>query len=394
MTRQAPAAARDQFAAARARDLTDVVESAHVIVCTGAGGVGKTTTAAALALLAAQRGRRTVVVTIDPAKRLAQSLGLQSLDAVPRRVDVPAGHSDGGSLDALMLDMKRTFDEVIDHHAPSPGSAARIKGNRFYQQLSDSLAGTQEYMAMEKLFDLHATGRYDCIVIDTPPTRNALDFLDAPKRLTDFLEGRFLKMFLAPGMAAGRIATRAVGFSTGLFMKAASRITGAGVLGELAEFFQSFDGMYDGFKARAQSVYRLLQQPTSAFVVVASPEPPALREARFFLQRLVSDGMPTAGLVVNRVTPPPPAQLSHVDRATAERAIARLEGGDAADRAAAGLLQLHVDRVEVSRRERRAVAAALHGIDPVALVEVPALPTDVHDIATLIALGSHLVHAA
>ncbi|MBA2530253.1 MAG: ArsA family ATPase, partial [Euzebyales bacterium] len=287
----------DPLAAARARDLTEVVATRHVIVCTGSGGVGKTTTAAALALGAARQGRRTIVLTIDPARRLAQSLGLKALDNSPRAV---AGVD---HLDAMMLDMKRTFDEVIDRHAGSAQRANRIKSNRFYVQMSGSLAGTQEYMAMEKLYDLHRTGRWDCIVIDTPPTRNALDFLDAPKRLTNFLEGRFLRMFLAPGMAAGKLASRAAGFGAGMFMRAASRLTGQAVLTDLAEFFQSFEGMYEGFKDRAQSVYRLLQSPTSAFVVVATPEDPALREARYFLQRLASDGMPTAGLVVNRVTP-------------------------------------------------------------------------------------------
>jgi anion-transporting ArsA/GET3 family ATPase len=203
----------------------------------------------------------------------------------------------------MMLDMKRTFDEVIDRHAGDAARAQRIKTNRFYRQLSGSLAGTQEYMAMEKLYELHEAGEYDCIVIDTPPTRNALDFLDAPKRLTDFLEGRFLKMFLSPGLAAGKAFGRAAAFGTGMFMRAASRITGASVLEDLAAFFQSFEGMYEGFKQRAQAVYKLLADRRSAFVVVSTPETPALRAARNFLQRLAQDGMPTAGVVVNRVAP-------------------------------------------------------------------------------------------
>jgi anion-transporting ArsA/GET3 family ATPase len=376
------------LATARSRSLAPVVAERHVIVCTGSGGVGKTTTAAALALGAARQGRRTIVLTIDPARRLAQSLGLRALDNTPRAV---AGTE---HLDAMMLDMKRTFDEVIDRHADNPGRAQRIKGNRFYQQLSNSLAGTQEYMAMEKLYDLHTTGAYDCIVIDTPPTRNALDFLDAPKRLTDFLEGRFLKMFLAPGMAAGKLATKAVGFGTGLFMKAAARITGQGVLSDLAEFFQSFEGMYEGFKRRAQAVYKLLQTSGSAFVVVATPETPALREARFFLQRLAQDGMPTAGLVVNRVTPPPPAGLAGLRGDAVVDAVAQLEDGGPEQRAAAALLRLHADRCDVAKREQHAIAAALHGTDPRVLVEVPLLPTDVHDVAGLELVGRHLYAAA
>ena len=375
---------KDQLQAARARDLSDIVESRHVVVCTGSGGVGKTTSAASLALSAARAGRRTIVLTIDPAKRLAQSLGLSALDNRPRKV------KGVDNLEAMMLDMKHTFDEVIDRHASDPQRAKRIKANRFYQQLSNSLAGTQEYMAMEKLYDLHNAGKYDCIVIDTPPTRNALDFLDAPKRLTDFLEGRFLRMFLAPGLAAGKFATRAAGFGAGLFMKAASRLTGQAVLSDLAEFFQSFEGMYEGFKQRAQSVYRLLQSPDSAFVVVASPEAPALREARYFLQRLAQDGMPTAGLVVNRVTLPPPGGLADLTSAAARKAANRLDDGDDEGRAVATLLRLHADRLGVTRRERKAIAAALHGVNPRALVEVPLMDSDVHALDDLTAIGAIL----
>jgi anion-transporting ArsA/GET3 family ATPase len=376
---------RDELAAARSRTLADVVAERHVIVCTGSGGVGKTTSAAALALGAARSGRRTIVLTIDPAKRLAQSLGLTTLDNTPRAV------KGVDNLEAMMLDMKRTFDEVIDRHASDRQRAERIKSNRFYQQLSSSLAGTQEYMATEKLYDLHNTGLYDCIVIDTPPTRNALDFLDAPKRLTDFLEGRFLRMFLAPGLAAGKLATRAAGFGAGLFMKAASRLTGQAVLGDLAEFFQSFEGMYDGFKQRAQGVYRLLQSPTSAFVVVATPEVPALTEARYFLQRLAQDGMPTAGLIVNRVTPPPPEGLSAVTPEAAHRAAKTLRKGAVEQQAVAALFDLYADRLGVTRRERHNIAAALHGINPRALVEVPLMDSDVHDVADLDRISQVLV---
>jgi anion-transporting ArsA/GET3 family ATPase len=374
---------------ARQQDLSEVVRSAHIIVCTGSGGVGKTTTAATLALGAARQGRRTIVLTIDPARRLAQSLGLKALDNTPRKV------KGVDNLEAMMLDMKRTFDEVIDRHADDPRKAGSIKSNRFYQQLSSSLAGTQEYMAMEKLYDLHQQGIYDCIVIDTPPTRNALDFLDAPKRLTDFLEGRFLKMFLSPGLKAGKVVGKAVGFGTGMFMKAASKITGAGVLDDLADFFQSFEGMYAGFKDRAQAVYHLLASPDSAFVVVASPEPPALREARYFLQRLESDGMPTAGLIVNRVTPPAPEALAATDATALEAAAdALVAAGGATESAAATLLRLHLDRVEVIRRERRSIESALQGIDPRALVEVPRLGGDVHDLEGLARVGAHLHPAA
>jgi len=377
----------DVLAAARTRGLKDTVATAHVIVCTGSGGVGKTTTAAALAIAAARLGRSTIVLTIDPARRLAQSLGLRSLDNTPRPVKGVEG------LDAMMLDMKRTFDEVIDRNAADSQRAERIKDNRFYVQLSDSLAGTQEYMAMEKLHQLHTDGLYDCIVIDTPPTRNALDFLDAPKRMTDFLEGRFLRLFMAPGMVAGKLAGRAAGFGAGLFMKAASRITGAGVLGDLAEFFQSFEGMYDGFKTRAQAVYALLQSPESAFVVVASPETSALREARYFLQRLASEGMPTAGLVVNRVTTSAEDALGDHPPQELLAVATHLDEGDSEQRAVAELLRLAVDAGEAVNREQRTIASSLHGVDPRALIEVPLLSGDVTDVEGLERLARYLLTA-
>ena len=373
------------LAAARKRSLAEVVAERHVIVCTGSGGVGKTTTAAAIGIEAARRGRRTIVLTIDPARRLAQSLGLTYLDTAPHSVRGIDG------LDAMMLDMKRTFDEVVERHAGSQDRAERIMANRFYQQMSASLAGTQEYMAMEKLYDLHETGRYDCIVIDTPPTRNALDFLDAPKRLTDFLEGRFLRMFLSPGLAAGRFATRAVGLGTGMFMRAASRITGATVLKDIADFFQSIEGMYEGFKERAQGVYRVLQHRASAFVVVSSPEPPALREARYFLRRLARDGMPTAGVVVNRVTVAPPGQIGMADARLLAEAAADLDDGDDVERATAGMLRLALDARRVAARQRLEINAALRGTEPGVLVEVPLADSDVHDIDGLRWIAGHLV---
>ncbi|WP_108666667.1 ArsA family ATPase [Euzebya rosea] len=370
---------------ARERDLAEVVAERHIIVCTGSGGVGKTTTAATLAVAAARQGRRTIVVTIDPARRLAQSMGLDALDNTPRAVDaVP-------NLDAMMLDMKRTFDEVIDRHADDPSRAARIKSNRFYQQISGQLAGTQEYMAMEKLFDLHSTGRYDCIVVDTPPTRNALDFLDAPKRLTDFLDGKFLKMFLSPGLTATKTIGRMAAFGTGLFMKAAGRITGAGVLDDLAEFFQSFEGMYEGFKNRAQLVHELLSSGDAAFVVVSSGEPTALREARYFVQRLAKEGMPLAGLVLNRVTPALPEDLAALAARVGEDDRTRLLAGDDDQRAVAGMLGLLDRSAQVHARQQRNIESGLHGLDPRTLVEVPEMPSDVHDLEGLDAIGAHLV---
>lgn len=366
-------------------DLYDVISDRHIIVCTGSGGVGKTTVAATLALAAAAQGRQTIVVTIDPAKRLAQSLGVDTLDNTPRAV---VGRD---NLDAMMLDMQQTFDEVIDRHADHPSKAARIKANRFYQQLSSSLAGTQEYMAMEKLYDLHTAGHYDCIVVDTPPTRNALDFLDAPKRLTDFLDGRFLKMFLTPGLSAGRTIGRVAAFGTGMFMKAAGRITGASVLDDLAEFFQSFDGMYEGFKQRAQAVYALLSSGQAAFVVVSTPEPAALREARYFIQRLGKDAMPLAALVLNRVAMPISPELAALLDRVDDGGLAGLAAGDDRERAVAGLVGLARRQADMHRRHMTAVDEGLLGVGAAPQIQVPLMPSDVHDLEGLASIQRHLV---
>lgn len=244
---------------------------------------------------------------------------------------------------------------------------------------------------MEKLFDLHNTGHYDCIVIDTPPTRNALDFLDAPRRLTDFLDGKFLKMFLSGPVSAGRRIGKVAAFGTGLFMKAAGRITGAGVLDDLAEFFQSFDGMYEGFKQRAEAVFKLLSSADAAFVVVSSAEPGALREARYFVQRLAKDGMPLAGVVLNRVALPLSPSLVGLMEAAEADGMATLATGEDDQRAVAGLLSLARRQADVHVRQRRAIAAGLHAMDVPTLIEVPLLASDVHDLAGLEQIAAHLV---
>ncbi|MBU1802469.1 MAG: ArsA family ATPase, partial [Actinobacteria bacterium] len=282
--------------------------SVGIIVCCGSGGVGKTTTSAALALRAAERGRRVVVLTIDPARRLAQSMGIEALDNTPRPVS-SVDTSAGGSLDAMMLDMKRTFDEVVEAQA-SPEKARAILENPFYVTLSSSFAGTQEYMAMEKLGQIRADaqrdGTYDLIVVDTPPSRSALDFLDAPERLSRFLDGRFIKLMLAPAKGPARIVS--AGF--GLITNALTRILGAQVLRDLQTFVAAIDTVFGGFRQRAMKTYALLQADGTAFLVVASPEPDALREAAYFVERLSEDRMPLAGLVVNRSSPVPQGDLS------------------------------------------------------------------------------------
>ena len=374
--------------AARQRSLGTAVREAEVLVTTGAGGVGKTTTAAAIGLAAAAAGRRCVVLTIDPARRLAQALGLEHLDSTPQHVD-RGDTDDDGELFAMMLDMQSTFDGVIDRHATSASRARAIKDNRIYQTLSSTLSGTQEYMAMEKLHELYDTGEWDLLVIDTPPTRSALDFLEAPKRMTSFLEGRLLRLLMQPAMSAGKGYLRFLNAGATTFMKVAGRVTGMDLLNDLADFFRNFEGMYEGFKARADQVLELLQRPSSQFVVVTSPQPPPLREARFFLDRLEQEGLHLAGVVVNRIHPLPESDAGIDDlREAADRLDA---DADADRRAVADGLRLLADLTGLAGRERRDVEAALFGRPIRALIEVPLLRSDVHDLAGLDAIAGALV---
>ena len=287
--------------------LGEIVNSKEIIVCAGAGGVGKTTTAAAIAMQAAADGKRTAVLTIDPARRLASSLGLKRLTNEPTPVGARKFSSAGvemkGELHALMLDTKTTFDEVVLRYAPSREQAERIISNRFYRNISSTLSGTQEYMAMEKLYELHADGGYDLIVIDTPPTRNALDFLDAPRRLTDFFESRVLRWFLLPYMKAGGGIMRVANLAATTFLRIVKRIIGGDVLEDTAEFFANLEGMYDGFKERAGEVAALLKSDVTSFIVVTSPSSDSVDEATFFAARLNESGLPFGALVVNRVHP-------------------------------------------------------------------------------------------
>lgn len=382
--RVGPLAAR--AGAAPALDVDALLDdrSTGIIVCCGSGGVGKTTTSAALALRAAERGRRVVVLTIDPARRLAQSMGIEQLDNVPRPV-TGVDDAAGGRLDAMMLDMKRTFDEVVESQA-SPEKAQQILENPFYIALSSSFAGTQEYMAMEKLGQLHADaqrdGTYDLIVVDTPPSRSALDFLDAPERLSSFLDGRFIRLMLAP--ARGPAKLMSAGF--GMITNALTKILGGQVLRDVQTFVAALDTVFGGFRARAQKTYALLQADGTAFLVVAAPEPDALREAAYFVERLGEDRMPLAGLVVNRASPAPRGRLS-ADEAMA--AAARLRKRQPTS-LTAGLLRLHADRVRTTEREARLRERFAASHPHVATAVVPALPTDVHDLRGLRRVGALL----
>ena len=358
------------------------------VVCCGSGGVGKTTTSAALALRAAERGRKVVVLTIDPARRLAQAMGIETLDNTPR--PVPGVDPDArGSLDAMMLDMKRTFDEVVESQA-SPEKAAQILANPFYVALSSSFAGTQEYMAMEKLGQLHkdalASGRWDLIVVDTPPSRSALDFLDAPERLSSFLDGRFIRLLLAPAKGPARLMTAGLGVVT----NALTKVLGAQVLRDMQTFVAAFDTLFGGFRQRAQKTFELLQAEETAFLVVAAPEPDALREAAFFVERLGAEQMPLAGLVVNRASR---LSLSGLSGEQALAAAERLGPGSTTSAPAgltAGLLRLHADRTRLVARERRLRRRFVTAHPRVPTAVVPALSTDVHDLDGLRLVGELL----
>ncbi|WP_335936813.1 ArsA family ATPase [Streptomyces sp. PTD5-9] len=293
----------------------------RIIVCCGSGGVGKTTTAAALGVRAAEHGRKAVVLTIDPARRLAQSMGIDSLDNVPRRV--PGIEGDGvGELHAMMLDMKRTFDEIVEAHA-DPERARAILENPFYQSLSAGFAGTQEYMAMEKLGQLRARDEWDLIIVDTPPSRSALDFLDAPKRLGSFLDGKFIKLLMAPAKVGGRAGMKFLNVGMSMMTGTLGKLLGGQFLRDVQTFVAAMDTMFGGFRTRADATFRLLQAPGTAFLVVATPERDALREAAYFVERLAAEDMPLAGLVLNRVHGSEAARLS------AEHALAAAENLDA-----------------------------------------------------------------
>ncbi|SDQ73652.1 ArsA family ATPase [Thermostaphylospora chromogena] len=347
----------------------------RIVICCGSGGVGKTTTAAALGLRAAERGRTVVVLTVDPARRLAQSMGLTELDNTPR--PVPGVEGDG-ALYAMMLDMKRTFDEIIEAHA-DPERARQILTNPFYQSLSSNLAGTQEYMAMEKLGQLHRTGEWDLIIVDTPPSRSALDFLDAPERLGRFLDGRLIRVLTGPARAGGRSAFKLFNAGFGIIAGVLTKVLGAQVLKDIQTFVGALDAVFGGFRQRAEQTYRLLQSPGTAFLVVAAPERDAMREASYFVERLADERMPLAGLVVNRVHTSAAARLSAArSTAAAEELEARGE-----HELTAAVLRLHASRMQLAAREHREQEHFVSAHPTVPLAQVPAMPTDVHNLTSL-----------
>jgi anion-transporting ArsA/GET3 family ATPase len=367
-----------------------ILDRKEVVVCAGSGGVGKTTVAAAIALKAALDGKKVVVLTIDPARRLASALGLKELSNDPKRVDTrkfaSAKLKPKGELHAMMLDTRTTFDSVVTQYAPSPAQAERILANRFYRNISSTLSGTQEYMAMEKLYELYADGGYDLIVIDTPPTRNALDFLDAPKRLTEFLDSRVLRWFLLPYMKAGGGIMRFANVAGTTFLKLVQRIVGSDVLEDTAEFFKNLEGMYEGFKERAREVAKLLRSDATSFVVVTSPAEESVAEATFFASRLNEAELPFGALVVNRVHPRYGDGIE-----IRPRQLSKLEGGEANERLLAKLLHNERAFMKVVRLESANLDALARKIPRHRWVWVPYLEREAVDFRGLAAIAEHLV---
>jgi anion-transporting ArsA/GET3 family ATPase len=365
-------------------DLVARLAGMRVVVCAGSGGVGKTTTSAAIAMGLAARGARVCVVTIDPARRLADALGIEQLGSEPRRVDDErfAGHgiTIEGELWAMMLDPKRTFDELIARLAPDEKTRDEILANRIYRELSGAVAGSQEFTAVAKLYDLDRSDQFDVIVLDTPPSRNALDFLDAPDRLTGFLEGRALRLFLAPSGLAAKV----VGRGTSVVFGVLRRVTGVDLMNDLSVFFTALSTVLDGFRERAAGVKALLADGATAFMIVTSPEREPVEEAIYFAGKLREAQMPFGGLIVNRVHPLADDGDEEVD----EVAIAAELGGDAAlaRKVARTLREFRV----LAHRDARAVTRLRREVGDDDPIVVPHLDGDVHDVDGLVLVHRHL----
>jgi anion-transporting ArsA/GET3 family ATPase len=362
--------------------VSEILERRSIAICAGSGGVGKTTASAALAAGLAARGQKVAVLTIDPAKRLADSLGLDELENEPRRVDPRlfdrAGVEMRGELWAMMLDAKATFDDLVRKHAPDAETRDRILKNRIYRQISNALAGSQEYMAMEKLFEIHQEGRYDFLVLDTPPSRNALDFLDAPKRLTQFIEGRGMAMFIRPT----GFATRVVGRGSSMVFGVLKRITGMDLLADLSEFFQAFSGMVDGFRERAKRVSELLADPATCFMVVCGPQGEPISEAVYFHRKLVEAKLPVGGVIVNKVHYQADAEAGEV----AEADLRDLLDEELAARVASNF----ADYQALAQRDARNVDHLARELNARRVIRIPYLDEDVHDLEGLLKIDRYL----
>ncbi|MBY0276727.1 AAA family ATPase [Candidatus Binatia bacterium] len=410
------------MAARSVRDLEELVRGHRIVVCAGSGGVGKTTTAATIALWGALQGRNAIVLTIDPARRLADSLGVGPIGNTPVQVpdSVLATGASGahGTLAAMMLDQKGSWDELVERHVPNAEARQRILENRFYQQLSQSFAGSQEYMAVEQLGELDASGRYDLIVVDTPPTQHALDFLEAPERLLAFLDRKIVKWFVRPSFSAGWSTLRTMNRTVGFLLHKIEDATGVTALADVTDFFSAMTGLFEDFEPRVQRVTQLLRDPATAFVLVAGPDEQVLDQADYLAAQMSARGMPLKGVVMNRVhrhvamndgdssleaiTALVAAQLERLrpESPAATRATSAGKGGRRAASAAAAsgapslaarLAQNFVAYQARARGDELRLEIFRQGLPrSVPLALVPNLESDIHDVAGLLQLHPFL----
>lgn len=376
----------------RPSGLSSLLRERRILISVGAGGVGKTTTAAALGILGATEGRRTLVLTIDPARRLASSLGLASLDQQERMVPadkMQAAGLDEGSLYAMMLDQKRTFDEVIERHAVDQAAYQRVLANKLYRELSTRLAGGQEYAAMEKLYGIVTADRYELLVLDTPPTVNAFDFLEAPQKMVDLLDSAAVRLFIKSYETAGKLSFRLLTFGSRFVFKRLARFVGGAFLDDLAAFFGDLHAMLPGFRQRAADVTKLLAQEDVGFVIVTSPDRRAINQAILFYEHLKTAGHGLAAFVINRVHP---AQAMALEAEELERELAERDvPADERQALASLLLRSHAQAVALAEADRRVIGELKETCGEEHLyVEVPLLEEDVHDIGGLVELGRYL----
>ena len=377
-----------------AQPLADLVASKRVLITVGAGGVGKTTTAAAIGVAAARQGKRVLCLTIDPAKRLAESLGITEMRSEASTVDTARFEAVGvtltGSLTAMMLDTKRTFDELVVKYSSTQAKADRLLSNKLYQYVSTSLAGTQEYMAMEKLVAVKDDPRYDLIVLDTPPTANALDFLDAPQRLMEALDSATMKWFVQAFESGGKFSLNLIAKSAATILRGIGRITGGGFLEAMAEFIGELNELFGGFKERASRVEAALRGDEVAFVLVTSASPPSIQEVLYFAERLTEAHMPRGAFVVNRFHLPPARAAEGVTEGDAQSAITS-RGLALEDDAPLRIVQAHADAVKLAALDARHLRVLDGAAGSTPVVRVPELETDVHDLRLLARLGEVLM---
>ena len=367
-----------------ASDFSALVTSKSVIVCCGSGGTGKTTISAAIGLAGAAQGRKTCVVTIDPARRLADALGLDSLGNTPRWIEGDWS----GELSAVMLDAKGTFDDLVARYSQSNEQADRILQNRLYRNLTSVLSGTQEYMAMEKLYELHSEGGFDLVVVDTPPTRHALDFVDAPRRLYSFLENRVFRLLLMPT----RAYMKAMTFAAHALLRTISKVAGSEIVEDAMAFFRAFEGMEEGFRERARRVEDLLANPGTAFVLVVAPREDSIDEARYFTQRLAEGSIPVSALIVNRLFSNFGPDQPSTDGPSPVRSPADVRDSPVPDPLAYSELRRNLEEfLVVATREERYVAELAGEVAPAPVVRVPFLSEDVHDVEGLRAVARYLL---